>query len=321
MRGWLLIGGLLFLSGVTHFVGLSQPREVIFDEVHFGKFVTAYCCTGERFFDIHPPHAKLLIAAVAKLSGYAGDSSFENIGQPYGAVSPFGFRAVSALTGTLLPLIIYALIRQLGGSARAAFFAALLVIFDNALTVQTRLMALDGLLLLATFGSLAAYLVAEHALSAAKQWVAWAVVAGALAGLAVGSKFTGLLALGLIGILGLRRLFVAYRTPLFRRWLLMGVFILVSAFLVYMAGWVIHFLLLTEPGGGDVWGVPQWEKPLALSFWRETITLHKTMYNANNGLTIFHHDSSPWWGWPFMNNPVFYWHKPSAAVNTLVGAI
>jgi dolichyl-phosphate-mannose--protein O-mannosyl transferase len=35
----------------------------VFDEVTFGKFVQAYCCTGERFFDIHPPHGKLLIAA------------------------------------------------------------------------------------------------------------------------------------------------------------------------------------------------------------------------------------------------------------------
>ncbi|MBI3421301.1 MAG: phospholipid carrier-dependent glycosyltransferase, partial [Candidatus Sungbacteria bacterium] len=40
-----------------HFTALDYPRQVVFDEVHFGKFVNAYCCTKERFFDIHPPHA------------------------------------------------------------------------------------------------------------------------------------------------------------------------------------------------------------------------------------------------------------------------
>ena len=69
---------LLVLLGVgfcLHFVALAYPREVIFDEVHFGKFVTAYCCTGERFFDIHPPHAKLLVAGVAWVGGYRGGPS------------------------------------------------------------------------------------------------------------------------------------------------------------------------------------------------------------------------------------------------------
>lgn len=323
MRAGLIVLGLLLLSGATHFIGLGYPREVIFDEVHFGKFITAYCCTGERFFDIHPPHAKLLIAAVAKLSGYQGDFPFEHIGQPYGAVSPLGFRLVSAATGTILPLVLYILVRQLGGSRAAAAFGALLVIFDNALTIQTRVMALDGLLLLGTFGSLSAYLAAERALREQKlwQWIGWAILAGTLAGLAVGSKFTGLLALGIIGVIGLYRVIISYNKPTLRRWFALGGIILVTAAIVYTAGWVLHFLLLTQPGGGDAWGIPQWDSPLLLSFWRETVALHKTMYNANNGLTIFHHDSSPWWGWPFMSNPVFYWHKPVPGAVSVVQAI
>lgn len=322
-REWLVVI-LLIVSGATHLVGLGNPREVVFDEVHFGKFVTAYCCTGERFFDIHPPHAKLLIAAAAKLSGYRGGFSFEHIGQPYGSVSPIGFRVVPALAGTLLPVIIYILLRQLGGSRPAAFFGGLVVVFDNALTIQTRIMALDGVLLVSTFGALAAYLAAERADQSgapARRWVGWAALAGALGGVAVGTKFTGLLALGLPGILGLYRLVTSRSLFHARRWLAMEAILFASAAAIYIAGWVLHFVLLTQPGSGDAWGVPEWRGPVVLSFWRETIELHQTMYRANNGLTIFHHDSSPWWGWPFMNTPVFYWHRFAPGASAAVGAI
>ena len=38
---------------------------MVFDELHFGKFVNGYV-KGEYFFDIHPPFSKLLIAFAAR---------------------------------------------------------------------------------------------------------------------------------------------------------------------------------------------------------------------------------------------------------------
>ena len=75
---------LLLVGGLVHFAGLSHPREVVFDEATFGNYVAAYCCTGERIFDVHPPHGKLLIALGAKLGGFDGHFKFDHIGQPYG---------------------------------------------------------------------------------------------------------------------------------------------------------------------------------------------------------------------------------------------
>ena len=73
--GWLLALGLL-----TRFSGLNWPRQVVFDEVHFGKFVSGYI-TGRYFFDIHPPLGKLLIALAAWAGGYDGKQPFEHIGE------------------------------------------------------------------------------------------------------------------------------------------------------------------------------------------------------------------------------------------------
>ena len=99
---------------------ISYPSQVVFDEVGFGKFVTAYGWTGERFFDIHPPHGKLLITAVAKIGGYHGSINFANIGNVCAeSIAPLRF--APALAGSLIPALIYILLFQLGASNPAAF--------------------------------------------------------------------------------------------------------------------------------------------------------------------------------------------------------
>ena len=63
---------LLAVSAALHGLWLSEPRSVVFDEVHFGGFAEAYVSSRAYFFDIHPPHAKLIIAGTAGLAVYAG---------------------------------------------------------------------------------------------------------------------------------------------------------------------------------------------------------------------------------------------------------
>lgn len=314
-RTWLII--VIIVAGVaTRFMWLSYPREVVFDEVHFGKFVTAYCCTGERFFDIHPPHAKLLVAGVIKLAGYKGGLPFLNIGQSYGEAPVWAFRLVPALMGVLLPLILFGLWRQLGASRAAAFFGALVAVFDNALTVQSRVISLDGVLLVATFGALSAYLWVEGCIKEKpggwRRWALGSVLVGGLTGLAAGAKLTGLAVAGLIGLILCWRILRAATYKMLVRYLAIGLLIVVSGGVVYGAGWAWHFALLPLPGSGDAWRVPQWESPLLVSFVRETRKLHKIMYDANYNLTATHPDASVWWSWPLMRTSVFYWQYGGA---------
>src|SRR3989344_4078090 len=105
------VGGLIFLGLLTRLVFLGNPAEVVFDEVHFGKFASAYFA-GDYYFDIHPPLGKLLIALGAFLGGYAdyvrqnGVFSFESISMAYGAVPYVWFRVLPALFGALVPLAV-----------------------------------------------------------------------------------------------------------------------------------------------------------------------------------------------------------------------
>ncbi len=292
---------LLFLGAALHFYRLDEPREVVFDEVHFGGFVNSYCGSGSYFFDIHPPHAKLMIAGAAWLGGYRGDQPFASIGEPITALSPALLRLVPAVSGSLLPALILVVLLQLGASRPAAFLGGFAVLLDNGLLIQTRIAALDGPLLLATFGAISAALAARAA-GAGDSRRGWWLLAGALAGLAAGIKFTGLIALGIVALCAAAPFACSPRWERFRIMVSGAVWVLAGATAVYLAGWFIHFHLLTEAGPGNAWG------PLTGDLLRDTVRVHQRMLSANLTLESLHPYASPWWSWPAMARPIFYWN-------------
>lgn len=298
----LLFGALLRLPW------LSEPSVIVFDEVHFGKFATAYCCTHERFFDIHPPHGKLLIAAAAALGGYRTPFPFSNIGDPYPQEMPvFYFRLVPALAGILLPLALFSVLRLLGVSLAGAFGGGLLLALDNAVWVQTRLIALDGVLWLSMLTAVACLLQAQRFNSLRKR-VGWLVLCGIAMGMAVGSKLTGLttgvLVLALIVNEALERRSWGHILIVLRECIWIGLPFL----LTYLGGWALHFALLTQSGAGDAFYRPTGD------FFQDLVRFHQVMLGANLGLTVGHPDASAWWTWPFMAVPVYYWGQAERAI-------
>ena len=298
----LLCAFLFITGGLFHFIGLDHPNSVVFDEVHWGAFSSSYCCTGKYFFDVHPPHAKLIIAGFAKVLGFEAKQTFKNIGEEYSPGEAFAIRFASALVGSLIPVVVFVLSLQLGASRAAAFLGGLLVLFDNALLVQTRIIALDGFLIFFTLTSLSAVLKAMRSESLPMRLWFFAL-SGVLASLATGSKFTGLVAVGIPGVLGLVDCLNQRSFNNFKRWIWAGFCFLAAGSVVYFAGWYLHFELLTEPGSGDVWGRPTGD------FFRDFFHLHQQMFNSNIRLSATHPDASPWWSWPLMMTPIFYWAK------------
>jgi dolichyl-phosphate-mannose-protein mannosyltransferase len=290
---------LLTTSAALHFYALSTPRIVVFDEVHFGGYINAYCGSGAYFFDIHPPHAKLLYAGAAFLGGYRGEQSFDTIHTHYDQVSPTLLRSVPAVTGTALPLVIFAFLTLLGASRWAAFLGGFAVALDNAILIQTRVIAIEGPLLLSIFGAVCAYLMVSRQ-SRTLNRVAWALAAGGLAGLAAGCKQTGLVALGMIGICIVVTCLRERSVEAVGRAVRDGAMVLAGAVPVYLIGWAVHFALLDQPGPGDVWGRPIGDLLVDLP---HTLA---TMITAARDLTTGHPDASPWWSWPLMLRSVSY---------------
>ena len=295
---------LLALAAVTvplHFFRLSEPRSVVFDESWFGEFVNAYVGSGAYFFDIHPPHAKLLVAGVSWLGGYRGDQEFGAIHRPITKVSPALLRLVPALEGTLIPLLVFGLLIQLQASDWGALLGALAIALDNALLIQTRILVLDGVLVASTLGALSCYLAARNARGTAR--LVWAIASGMCVGLAVGTKLTGLSALAMVGLCGIAAWLRDRRFAVLRTLAGDALAVTAAAVAVYAAGWWLHFALLTEPGPGDRWGAPT-------GHWlADTFAVQAQMWNANTGLSATHGYASAWWSWPLMLRAVSYWSE------------
>lgn len=288
---------LLIFNLFTHFVQLNRPDAVVFDEVHFGNFATAYCCSHETFFDIHPPHGKLLIGAGSYLLGYRGGQDFATINSPFAKGNAFALRSLPALIGSTIPLLLFILLLQLGSTLAGATLAAALVSLDTAFLVQTRIIALDGVLLAATLGTIILFLQGLRAHTPRRK-MALFFLAGMVAGLAVGTKLTGLVALAIPFVIFIVDLI---KNPKhFKAWLRDGSLFVAGAFIIYLGGWVLHFLLLDRPWP-EIWG------SVSGNFITDLAEIHRKAFNANITLITPHPDAAKPWLWPFSHSPVFYW--------------
>src|ERR1051326_619189 len=92
---------LVVISFGIHFAWFGHPNMTVFDEVHFGKFISAYF-THEYYFDIHPPLGKLMLAGWGWLWGFKPGFSFANIGDVFPDNTYLALRFLPALAGALL---------------------------------------------------------------------------------------------------------------------------------------------------------------------------------------------------------------------------
>lgn len=288
---------ILLLSVATHFAFFGHPKETVFDEVHFGKFVSGYF-TGEYFFDIHPPLGKLIIAGMAKVSGFKPGFSFQNIGQEFQDNQYKFLRFVPSLFGTLLPLVVFLILLQLKIEPKTAFAGSLLVIFENALVVQSRFILLDLMLLFFSFTALLFFLKSRPIIHNSK----FMILAGVFAALAASIKWTGLSFLGLFLIWQFIKFIRKPDKVLALRTL---IFLVAIPILIYFSIFALHFSLLTKPGPGS--GFHQADF-LEQSIFEKFAGLNKEIYKANQRLTATHPYSSKWYEWPLMLRTVYFWN-------------
>ncbi|CCH42560.1 dolichyl-phosphate-mannose-proteinmannosyltransferase [Wickerhamomyces ciferrii] len=250
------------LAFVTRIYKIDYPSEVVFDEVHFGKFASYYL-QRTYFFDLHPPFAKLLIALVGYLVGYDGSFKFDNIGDSYidNKVPYVAYRLLSAVLGSVTVPIIYLTLKELNYSIPTAVFGSLLVLFDNAHVAETRLILLDAVLILSVALSIYSYIrfYKEQANGAyTKGWFKWLILTGVSLSCVISTKYVGVftyitigfaVALDLWSLLDIEsgltiRQFIRHFVARFYS-------LIVLPFLIYLYWFYVHFEILTRSGPGD----------------------------------------------------------------------
>lgn len=237
---------------------LTWADFVVFDEAYFSKYQNHYL-TGKLYEDLHPPLGKMLLALPGWLFGYKGLYNFSWDTHYPDEFGLYPRRAFCALLGAALVPLAFGTCRALGCSVRAASLAALAVLWDPALTLISRHILLDPLLLF--FSALAIYAMAlfrsvRDEPFSRKWWFALTLDGFAL-GCVAGVKWVGLLSVSVVGIytiadlwnlMGDRR--VTNMAYLYH-WLARIALLIVLPFCLYFSFFWVHFTLMTKTGVAD----------------------------------------------------------------------
>ncbi|KAF2859094.1 glycosyltransferase family 39 protein [Piedraia hortae CBS 480.64] len=267
---------LTVLAFVTRFWGITHPDQVVFDEVHFGKFASYYL-QRTYFFDVHPPFGKLLFALAGWLVGYDGSFLFENIGDSYIAnkVPYVAYRSMPAMMGSLTVSVVFWIMWESGYSLPACIVAAGLVLFDNAHVGQTRLILLDATLVLFMALSILCYIrfykLRHRAFD--RKWWKWLLLTGISMSCVISTKYVGAFTFFSIGVpvaidlwdlLDVKRKGGALTMPEFLNHFGARVLgLIVVPFLVYLFWFQVHFAILTRSGPGDDFMTPEFQQTLS----------------------------------------------------------
>ncbi|KAJ3733211.1 glycosyltransferase family 39 protein [Lentinula guzmanii] len=268
-----VVAVLTALAFALRFYKINHPDQVVFDEVHFGKFASYYIL-GEYYFDVHPPFAKLLFGLAGWFSGFDGHFQFENIGDSYtqNHVPYVGMRALPAILGSLTVPVVYAIMKQSGYSTVIAAFSAAIILFDNAHIAQSRLILLDATLIF--FMSLTIYAYVRFQKLRYREftteWFSWLFATGFFMACTWGSKVNGVLTVATIGVAVLIDLWgiLDYkRSPsmdyFWKHFAARAIGLIVIPFTIYLSFFWVHFALLPTSGTGDSFMSPAFQETLA----------------------------------------------------------
>ncbi|KAI0017903.1 dolichyl-phosphate-mannose-protein mannosyltransferase 1 [Xylariomycetidae sp. FL0641] len=253
------------VGAIVRLFRIYQPTSVVFDEVHFGGFASKYI-KGKFFMDVHPPLAKMLIALCGWLAGFDGSFDFKDIGKDYlePGVPYVAMRMFPAICGVLLVPTVFLALKAVGCRTATAALGASMIIFENGLLTQARLILLDSPLVLATaFTALAFFsFTNQHEQGPSKafdaSWWFWLVMTGLGMGITVSIKWVGLFTIAWVGSLTLVQLWVllgdtkTVTMRIFAKHFMARAFcLIIIPWTFYMSMFAIHFLCLVNPGDGD----------------------------------------------------------------------
>lgn len=297
----------------VRFYKIWFPKEVVFDEVHFGKFASYYL-QRTFFFDVHPPFAKMMIAFVGWLVGYDGSFKFENIGMSYEThPAPYlAYRSFNAILGTLTVPIMFNTLKEMNFKAITCAFGALLVAVDNAHVIETRLILLDAILLIAVAASVYCYVrfyKEQLKKPFSLKWYIWLYMTGLSLSFVISTKYIGVMTYAAIGIAVVVNLWQLLdirsnlTIPQFMRHVsrrLNGLILI--PFVIYLFWFYVHFAVLNTSGPGDGFMSAEFQETLADS----PATINSREVNYFDIITMKHSDTEAYLHSHLANYPMRY---------------
>ncbi|MEE1799051.1 MULTISPECIES: phospholipid carrier-dependent glycosyltransferase [unclassified Streptomyces] len=356
---WSAWGGpalVALVAGVLRFWNLGNPKAVIFDETYYAKDAWALINQGyegswpkdvdtsilkdpssvpvptDPGYVVHPPVGKWVIGLGEQMFGF----------------TPFGWRFMVAVLGTLSVLMLCRIGRRLFRSTFLGCLAGALLAVDGLHFVMSRTALLDLVLMffvLAAFGALlidrdrsrarlAAALPVDEEEGVLRPdasvaeglrlgWRPWRLTAGLMLGLAFATKWNGLYILAAFAVMavlwdvGARRTAGAVRPyrAVLKRDIVPAFFstvpVAIATYIASWTGWIV-----TDKGYFRNWATTAgqggnftWLPDWVRSLWHYEYEVYQFHINLTSGHT---YQSNPW-SWIVLGRPVSYFYEDPAA--------
>ncbi len=286
-----------------------SDTNTYFDEVFYPRTALDFIYEITPFERTHPPLGKYFVMIGILIFG----------------VNPFGWRIVGTLFGIAMIPIMYLFGLKVFRKRFFAFCTAFLMMFDFMHFVQTRISTID--VYVTFFVILMYYFIYDYFIKkpykvGLKKSLVPLFLCGVVLGIGAATKWIAMYgAVGLMLIFIITKLdeiacYTAYRqyglsSDLFNKFwsryflktaLACVLFFLIIPGIVYFASYTSIMLV---PGNGV----------------KEFINNQSYMYNFHNDLNIKHSYSSPWWAWPIMAKPIWFYGSKALAAENLTSSI
>ncbi|MDB4868908.1 MAG: phospholipid carrier-dependent glycosyltransferase [Cohnella sp.] len=263
-------------------------NSMYFDEIYHGRTAYEFLHLMEPYENTHPPLGKVLLEIGVKLFG----------------MTPYGWRFMAAVCGTLMVPVMFAAAKGMFGRTRYAFLAALLLVLEGFHLVESRMANVD--IFGVTFTIMMYYAMYRFGETAWRngglgKGISWLALSGIFFGCASAVKWNymyGGVGLAFLFFLALRRQYRRARSEGEQGLGGRTVLTLLAAFVFFVA----------VPAGIYAASYIPFEKATqAKDDWHNLWQYQKNMYDYHKGVKEQHPYASKWYTWPLMLRPVWYY--------------
>lgn len=267
----------------------SYLNGMYFDELYHARTAYEHLHGIKPYENSHPPLGKVLIMLGIAIFG----------------MNAFGWRIIGALFGIGMVPIMYAFAKRLLKDTNYALITAALFAFDFMHFTQTRIATIDVygvFFIILMYYFMYQYYELNFNIDGLKKTLKPLTFAGVFFALGAASKWIAIYAgLGLAVLLftSLIKRYVEYKhggggtakkfwSNVVKTLLWCGAFFVILPVLVYLLSYIPYYLCSEPYNLEGVWGVQEF------------------MFNYHSTLTATHPYQSPWWQWPMILRPIWY---------------
>lgn len=283
-------------------VTITYYHSMYFDEIYHARTAYETLQGLEPYENTHPPLGKLIISLGISLFG----------------MNPFGWRFMGTLFGVLMLPVLYHLLKQLLGNSFLSAAGTLLFALDFMHFTQTRIATIDTyavFFILLMFDAMVIFVKKDFSGEPVKNLLPPLLASGIFMGIGCASKWTVFYgAAGLAVLLFAKLIYsclvqktIQERLQLFNKALLVCLWCCLFFVLIPFGIYFAAFLPYTGMTGKSV--LPAF------------VNYQSTMYNYHSGLVAEHGFSSPWYEWPLIIKPIWFYYTKDLPASGSISTI